>query len=67
MDRIKKNKKQFANHENDRAQMTNFSKCSLCRKRFKTHSHFDAICDLCWADNEMKPYIAFGGYRGLAS
>jgi hypothetical protein len=34
------------------------SSCAVCGKDFKSYSHFDAICDLCWADNEMRPYSA---------
>ncbi len=33
------------------------SLCDMCGKHFKSHSHFDALCNLCWADNEMKPYF----------
>lgn len=32
------------------------SSCSVCGLVFKSYSHFDAICDVCWADNEMRPY-----------
>lgn len=39
-------------------------RCSVCGKRFKTRAHFDAICHLCLADSEMKPYLNFGVLRG---
>lgn len=38
--------------------------CALCKRRFKSRSHLDSICDVCWADNEMRPYLAIGGLRG---
>ena len=40
------------------------STCTVCKKRFRTRSHFDALCNLCWADNEMRPYLNFGNVRG---
>ncbi len=51
--------------ENDTSKHSKLSRCSVCGKRFKSRSHFDAICNLCWADNEMKPYVAIGAYRGI--
>ena len=38
------------------------SRCQVCGKSFKSNSHFDALCNVCWADNEMRPYF---GARGL--
>ena len=38
------------------------SRCKFCGKNFKSHSQFDALCNVCWADSEMRPYF---GARGL--
>ena len=51
--------------DNDTPKQSNLSRCSVCGKRFKSRSHFDAICNLCWADNEMRPYVALGAFRGM--
>jgi hypothetical protein len=63
MDRSGKNKSQklsqLENHPHRQS-----SQCALCKRRFKSRSHLDAICDVCWADNEMRPYLAVGGLRG---
>jgi hypothetical protein len=37
--------------------------CDVCGKSFRSKSHFDSICNLCWADNEMRPYITLGRIR----
>lgn len=63
MDRLGKNKPRnvirLENHQHSQS-----SRCALCKKRFKSRSHLDVICDICWADNEMRPYLAVGGLRG---
>jgi len=53
-------KEKIVNHESKK------NKCSLCGQTFESRSHFDALCNVCWADNEMKPYLAFGGFRRVA-
>jgi len=58
MDRVRKPQKPNANSGDAVSHMAN--RCSLCGKHFKSRSHFDALCDYCWADNEMRPYVAFG-------
>lgn len=30
--------------------------CRICGTSFKSFSRFEAICNGCWADNELKPY-----------
>lgn len=41
------------------------NECHVCGKRFKSRSHYDALCDVCWADNDMKPYVSrTKGYWG---
>lgn len=62
MDRLNKFRKQHS-EEKDAQKISKLSKCNVCGKRFKSRSHFDALCDLCWADNEMRPYISFGAFR----
>lgn len=61
MDRLNKFKKQ--NMEDKITKLTKLPKCRFCGKRFKSRSHFDALCDFCWADNEMRPYQSFRGFR----
>lgn len=47
-----------------KGECSNRSRCVVCDKEFRSHSRLDAICDLCWADNEMRPYaIKFGCLR----
>lgn len=57
----------FLSDEEPQAKTSELSRCSVCRKRFKSRSRFDYICNLCWADNEMKPYINFGSPRNTGS
>lgn len=65
MDRFGKGKQRKVSYEVEGHQQSKKSKCSVCQKHFKSRSHFDAICDLCWADNEMRPFLSFGGLRGV--
>lgn len=64
MNRFGKSKQRKVTYEMNCHQHLKTNKCMVCEKRFKSRSHFDAICDLCWADNEMRPYLALGGFRG---
>jgi hypothetical protein len=57
MDHSRKLAKQIAAHRKRE------SACFICGKHFKSRSRFDAICNLCWADNEMRPYLAPGKSR----
>ncbi len=50
--------------DSDTPKNSKLSRCSVCGKQFKSRSHFDAICNLCWADNEMRPYVALAASRG---
>ena len=39
-------------------------RCLVCGANFQSRSQLDALCNVCWADNEMRPYGAtrvFGG------
>jgi hypothetical protein len=35
-------------------------RCTVCGTRFRSLSHFDILCNVCWADNEMRPYLRSG-------
>lgn len=52
-------------HSNVNVLNLKINRCCLCGKGFKSRSQYDALCDLCWADNEMRPYVTrTRGYRG---
>jgi len=65
MDRLGKGNQQKVTCRLECDQHSHENKCTICKKHFKSRSHFDAICDLCWADHEMRPYLAPGGLRGV--
>lgn len=66
MDRKLKN---FNIGNKDSFEKKKMNHCSVCGGKFRSHSHFDVLCNLCWAENEMKPYLAFGRHRrvGMAN
>jgi hypothetical protein len=46
--------------------LTKLCRCIVCGGDFKSRSLFDTLCNVCWADNEMRPYSgmrsrSFGG------
>ncbi len=63
MDRTRKLTNAIFAGETPSARAPRPNRCSVCGKGFKSKSHFDAICNLCWADNEMRPYIAASSRR----
>lgn len=63
MNRISKRKIEVVEESQNNNQSA-IAKCSVCGKRFKSRSHFDAICNVCWADNEMRPYVALRSVKG---
>jgi len=63
MDHTYKYKKLNIANDGDSHDGSRINKCAICGHRFKSRSHIDVLCNICWADNEMKAYLTFGGFR----
>jgi len=63
MNRFSKRKIETVEESQSKGQSA-LAKCSVCGKKFNSRSHFDSICNLCWADNEMRPYVRLRGTGG---
>lgn len=65
MSRSKQQTNEMRVFTNETVDPLKINQCHVCGKRFKSRSHYDALCDICWADNDMRPYVSrTRGYRG---
>lgn len=57
MSRSKKHSHEIHGSSSGKVHYFKVNHCHMCGKQFRSRSHHDALCDTCWADNEMQPYV----------
>lgn len=50
-------RKHFDQSHHTKARLSKVYDCPMCGRRFRSRSHLDTLCNACWADNELKPYV----------